>query len=232
MESWLKDFFAWLPAGWTYNLLLGLIAFGESLPAVGLLVPGSTLILFAGFLALHGKGVIATVIAVSTAGAILGDLTSYFLGARAGAPLLQSRALRRRLDLLRKAELFFTAHGGKSVFFARFVGPVRGLVPFVAGCAQMRPLAFGAYTLISGILWGLAYPGLGYLAGASWRRVELWSGRFSLVVALLLVATVLFVWWRRRLRRKAARKGSESLQRPEKSPNMPDLQSEQKDEKS
>ncbi len=220
METWLLQFFDWLPGDWRYAGLLGLIALLESLPAVGLLVPGSSLILFAGFLALHGKGAIPMVILASTIGAICGDLISYGLGARAGTPLLHSRTLRRRLDLVRKAELFFAAHGGKSVFFARFVGPVRGLVPFIAGCSRMRPGPFALYALVSGVLWGLAYPGLGYLAGASWQRVQLWSGRFSLVIAVLLIATALAVWWRRR-RKLRSSDGRKTLRQSGKSPKIP-----------
>jgi undecaprenyl-diphosphatase len=197
MEKWLLEILDWLPDDWRYASLLGLIALAESLPAVGLLVPGSTLIFFAGVLALHGKGSIATVIAASTVGAICGDLISYGIGARAGSTLLHSRVMRRRLDLVRKAELFFVAHGGKSVLFSRFAGPIRGLVPFIAGCARMRPGPFFIYALGSGLLWGLGYPGLGYLAGASWQRVQLWGGRFGMMIAVVLAATALLVWWRR-----------------------------------
>lgn len=221
MEDWLRNLFAWLPDGWRYSLLVGVVAYLESLPVMGLLIPGSTLVLFAGFLALHGKGAIATIMLVSTVGAILGDLSSYGMGARAGAPMLQSQLLRRRINLVRKAELFFAAHGGKSVVFARFVGPVRGIVPFIAGCTQMRPLLVAWYVLLSGILWGLAYPGLGYLAGASWQRVKLWSGRFSLLIAAALVATILGIWVRRMVARRRELRGTKALRGEENSPKMP-----------
>ncbi len=221
MEDWLRNLFAWLPDGWRYSLLVGTVAYLESLPVMGLLIPGSTLILFAGFLALHGKGAIVSIMLVSIVGAILGDLSSYGMGARAGAPLMQSRLLRQRRALVRKAELFFAAHGGKSVIFARFVGPVRGLVPFIAGCTQMRPLQVAWYILVSGILWGLAYPGLGYLAGASWQRVELWSGRFSLFIAAALVVTALGIWGRRVITSRRVRDGTKALRDGENSPKMP-----------
>jgi len=197
MEAWLQDFFAYLPDGGIYYLLIGLIAFGESLVAVGLLLPGSTLCVFAGFLALHGKGGILTLVAVAAVGAFLGDLLSYLLGARFGGAMLKSRLLSPRLQLVRRAELFFADHGGKSVFFGRFFGPVRGFIPFVAGGAGMRPAAFIAYAVVSALLWGLAYPGLGFLAGVSWQNVQKWTGRFSLLILAALLLTVLWVWRRR-----------------------------------
>jgi len=198
MEDWLQQFFAWLPGGSLYYLLICLIAFGESLVAIGLLLPGSTLCIFAGFLALHGKGDILMLIGWSALGAFAGDLLSYLLGARFAGAMMQSRLLRNRLDLVRKAEIFFAAHGGKSVFFGRFFGPVRGFIPFVAGGAGMQPGNFLGYASISAILWGLAYPGIGYLAGVSWQNVQKWSGRFSLLILLTLTLTVLCIYWRKK----------------------------------
>lgn len=198
METWLQHFFELLPSGASYYVLIGLIAFGESLVAVGLLLPGSTLCVFAGFLALHGKGDISTLIMVAAIGAFSGDFLSYLFGARFGGSLMKSRFLAKRIDLVRRAEIFFAEHGGKSVFFGRFFGPIRGFIPFVAGGASMRPGPFLGYATVSAILWGLAYPGIGYLAGVSWQNVQRWTGRFSIIIALLLAATIVFVWLRKR----------------------------------
>lgn len=198
MEETLRQLFAYLPEGVTYYLLIGLIAFGESLVGIGLLLPGSTLCVFAGFLALHGKGSIVTLIAAAAVGAFWGDFLSFVLGARFGPDLLAHRWLKKRLDLVRKAEIFFAEHGGKSVFFGRFFGPIRGFIPFVAGGAGMRPAAFLGYAILSAALWGLAYPGLGWFAGVSWQNVQRWTGRFSLLILAALVVTVLWVKWRGR----------------------------------
>lgn len=191
METWIQNIFNWLPTGAGYYSLIFLISFLESLALAGLLVPGSTLIVFSGFLAANGKGSFALLVFVSSLGAILGDLISYWLGARMGASLLRKPAFQRYHPLLKKSELFFAAHGGKSVFLGRFIGFLRPFIPFIAGHAQMRPLLFAAYAVISGILWGLAYPGLGYFFGASWKLVELWVGRFSYLLAAIIALLVL-----------------------------------------
>ena len=198
MEEWLHQMFTWLPAGKTYLAAIALIALMESLVAVGVIIPGSTLIVFTGFLALHGKEDIAAIITVSTVGAFLGDFASFWLGARFGPDIINSRMMRKQKTVVRKAEIFFTQHGGKSVFFGRFIGPIRGFVPFVAGCAQMKPRVFIAYGIVSAILWGLAYPGLGYLAGVSWQNVQRWSGRLSILIFVALAITVVFSILRKR----------------------------------
>lgn len=200
MEEWLQQLFNWLPGGVPYLGAIALIAFLESLVAVGVIVPGSTLIVFAGFLALHGKEEIASIIAVSIVGAFWGDFISYWLGARFGPDIINARVMRKQKGVVRNAELFFAEHGGKSVFFGRFIGPIRGFVPFVAGCAQMKPRAFVGYGIVSAILWGFAYPGLGYLAGVSWQNVQRWSGRFALLILVALVVTVLVSLLRKRFR--------------------------------
>jgi len=200
MEAWLQNILTWIPQGAPYYTAITLIALAESLVGAGVIIPGSTLIVFAGFLALHGHGDIGLLITLSTVGAFFGDMISYGLGARFGEALLTTCLFRREHKMLEKAEHFFAAHGGKSVFFGRFIGPIRGFVPFVAGSARMKPGLFTGYAVISAILWGLAYPGLGYLAGVSWQNVRNWSSRFGLLILLLLVLTILATLRRRRLR--------------------------------
>lgn len=196
MELWLQDIFNWIPGGAPLLTAVFLIAFLEALVAVGLVMPGSVLTVFCGWLAFQGKGEIIAIMLAAAAGALLGDLLSYWLGARVGTGLWQRRPLQKHQDLLHKAELFFFTHGGKSVFFGRFLGPIRGIVPFVAGASRMAPLSFCGYTLVSCLLWGLCYPGLGYLGGTSWQRAETLAGRLGLLV-LLALAVLLVVYWLR-----------------------------------
>ena len=198
MDAWLQEILGWLPSGGAYYLLVGLISFLESLAGVGILVPGSVLVVLAGFLAAHGKGDYHLLVIVSALGAVSGDLLSYWLGARLGEVLRQKKLFRRRRQLLQKAEIYFAGHGGKSVFIGRFVGFLRPFIPFVAGSTRMAPLPFILYALLSGVLWGFAYPGLGYFFGASWKLVQVWTGRFSLFIALIvaiLVVDALFWRW-------------------------------------
>jgi len=206
MEPWLQDIFDWLPAGGAYYAVVGAVAFVESLAILGIFCPGSVLIVLAGFLAAHGKGDFRLVFAVSALGAVAGDLLSYLLGARLGGVLVSLPVLQKRKELLRKSEFFFLRHGGKSVFFGRFVGFLRPFIPLIAGSSRMRPLPFASYALISGLLWGLAYPGLGYFFGASWKLVRLWTGRFSLLLTVLLLLVVLNgLFWKRLIPRLAPR---------------------------
>ncbi len=198
MEPWLQDIFSLLPGGILFISAVLVIAFLEALVGIGLIMPGSVLTVFSGWLAFQGKAPIAAIMAAAALGALLGDLISYWLGARFGVHLWRWGLLKKRQSLLHLTELFFLEHGGKSIFFGRFLGPIRGLVPFVAGASQMRPVVFGCYAIISAVLWGISYPGLGYLGGTSWQGAETLTGRLGLLMGLALIVILLVAWLRHR----------------------------------
>jgi len=200
MESWFQDLLLVIPDGPGFALALGALALVEGIVGAGLIVPGAILTVFGGFLVYHGKGDLPTVLVATSCGAILGDIISYILGARFGSRLWGRGLLKKHVDLLLKAQAYFFDHGGKSVFFGRFIGPLRGLVPFIAGAAHMRPLPFLGWAVISGLLWGIGYPSLGYLGGTSWDRARSLSGGAGLSIALGAVLVAFFTWRRRALK--------------------------------
>lgn len=199
MDTWLQQLVQLLPDGISYYLILFLVAFGESLPMIGLLIPGSTVIVLSGFLAFHGKGFYLPILFSTAAGALLGDLLSFWLGNRFGSRMLTLKSFRKHHQLVKRSEQFFCLNGGKSIFFARFLGPIRGITPFIAGLSKMPGRQLCGYALISAILWGISYPALGYLGGASWQRAQSLSTRFGLLVLFALFVTIIHYWLRRSL---------------------------------
>ncbi len=200
MENWIQQLIAVMPDGAPYLLLIALVAFLESIPLLGLAMPGSTLIILAGFLAAHGKSDPVSLIFFSTIGAFIGDFLSYWLGGRLGGRLLKTPWLRKRQHRLQEAEAFFVEHGGKSLFYARFLGPIRGTIPFLAGMAHMQSTFFCKATMLNAILWGIAYPGLGYLGGESWQRASDLSSRLGLIILLAFCASLFHYWLKRKTR--------------------------------
>ena len=169
MEEWIRQTLSHLGTGAGYYLLIFIITLAEGIPAIGLFVPGSVVCVAAGALAFHDHGDIFFLSCSAATGAIAGDFISYVSGARSGR-YLTIRLRRKKLTrFLQRAELFFGAHGGKSLFLARFMGPVRGFVPFVAGGVRMNPSQFSLCTVVGGISWGIAYPLMGYLGGKAFH---------------------------------------------------------------
>ena len=190
MEEWIQQIIYYLPEGSRYYLLIFLVAFAESLPVTGLIVPGSTMIVVAGFLVVADKGDFTLLALAATVGAVVGDLLGLWLGKRYGDVLLQMRIFRRRRRLIRYSQKFFVAHGGKSLFFARFLGPIRGIVPFIAGLSQIPARSACVYILVSAILWGISYPAIGYLGGSSLQQAQTMGARFGLAILVLLLAVI------------------------------------------
>lgn len=185
---------------WSY-LIVFLIAAAESAAFLGLLAPGESVTLFAGFLAERGILDLRILMPMVAVAATLGDTIGYEVGRRLGRPWLlkHGRRVGVKPQHLERAQAFFQKHGPKAVFFGRWVGFARALVPFIAGSSHMRYRTFLLYNAMAAVSWAIVTLLLGYFAGASWRVVEKWIGRGGLLIGLLGVIVVLaFLFLRKR----------------------------------
>ena len=96
-----------------------------------------------------------------------------------------------------RARRFLRRRGATAVFFGRFIGVLRALVPAIAGDSRMPYPRFLLWNVAGALVWAPATVLAGYLAGPSYRALERWLGRGSLVLAAV-VALGLFVWHVRR----------------------------------
>ncbi|MEO8187280.1 MAG: VTT domain-containing protein, partial [Burkholderiaceae bacterium] len=183
---------------WSY-LVIFLGATLESAAFLGVIVPGESLVLVAGFFAAQGLLDLDGLIVTVAAGATLGDSIGYELGRRVGRPglLRYGRWFGINQSRLDRADAFFVRHGGKSVFLGRFVGFARALVPFLAGSSQMLYRQFLPYNAFGAVLWSMVAVLLGYFLGASWHVAERWIGRASAIIAGVLLLILALAWtWR------------------------------------
>lgn len=161
--------------------LVFLIAFAESFAFVGNLIPGSILIYLAGFVASRGYLNIVTLIWFTAAGAALGDGLSYFLGTK-GKRFFREENKFLKLSHLEKGEQFFRKHGSKSVLWGRFIGPLRPIIPFVAGLSKMDKRAFLLWDASSVFIWTILHLFVGYFFGGAIDVVETWTTRAGLII--------------------------------------------------
>ncbi len=174
---------------WTYLFIL-LITILESTAFIGLIIPGTTVIVFSGFLASQGIIDLGDVIWFVALGGIIGDTISFYLGQR-GIHLFNKKNRFFTPELLKKAESYFEKHGNKSVALARFIGPIRPLVPFIAGLSKMNIGMFFLFNILGGLIAAAIYVLIGYFFGAVWEEVRFWVHRFE--GGLILVIGVLIV---------------------------------------
>jgi membrane protein DedA with SNARE-associated domain len=128
-------------------------AFGESFAFLGLLFPGTSLLIAAGALIKTGSLPIWPIMIGAVVGATLGDTVSFWIGKRFGGRLAGIWPFTRNPDLLAAGMQFFHRHGGKSVFIGRFFGPVRAVIPLAAGIMQMSPRLFWLANVTSALVW-------------------------------------------------------------------------------
>ncbi|MFC2991523.1 bifunctional DedA family/phosphatase PAP2 family protein [Halomonas tibetensis] len=186
-------------------LIIAAIALVESLALVGLLVPGVVLITAASSLAGHQELALPAIMLAAFLGAVVGDWASFWLGYTQHQRVTRLWPLSRHPEWLAQGARFFQRYGTLSVFFGRFVGPVRPMIPLIAGMLRMSPRAFTWANLASAALWAPAYVLPGYLLGRTWQQLlDIPEGSRSLLVALaiiLVVLAIVFSWLRQQVGR-------------------------------
>lgn len=179
--------------------LAGLITFiisaGESIAIIGTIVPGSVTMTAIG--ALMGAGIIPfwSTMLWAIAGAIIGDGVSYWAGHYFKDRMHYVWPFRKHPQILQGGERFFYRYGSLSVFIGRFVGPVRALVPLVAGMFGVTPLRFTIANVLSAILWAPAYmlPGI-FLGAVSMELPSELATRVILMLITVCLIVALCFW--------------------------------------
>lgn len=190
---------AWLVLG-----LVGLIVFAEDALFVGFVIPGETAAILGGVAAHRGHVPLPAVIAVVIIAAVVGDTVGYEVGRHVGPRLLIWHVLDKRRERLDDAQDFLARRGGAAVLLGRWVAFFRAVTPALAGAARMPYLTFLTFNATGGIVWGTAVVLAGYLAGASYARLEKAIGRDGAVIMLGLALVAFIVWRVRRHRQEAA----------------------------
>lgn len=162
----------------------------EAFAFIGTVIPGSTIVFVGGVLiglnAIHAWP--AALAALS--GAIVGDGFSYWLGHHYRERLLSMWPMKRYPALFEKGHAYFASKGGKSVFLGRFLGPLRAIVPVVAGMSGMPARPFYTMNVASAFAWAAAHMLPGVLFGATLQI----AGAISSRLLILLVVLAIVVW--------------------------------------
>jgi undecaprenyl-diphosphatase len=195
MSELLTQMVEWIGANpvWA-GMAVFFIAFSESVAVFGLLVPGVIAMFSFGALIATGNLDFWPVFWWAVAGAVAGDGLSFWLGSHYQDRLRELWPFSRHPGTLERGVDFFQRYGGKSVAIGRFFGPVRAIIPLVAGMLGMSPWRFLIANLLSALIWAPAYLLPGIVFGASLELASEVAFRLVLLLVLLLVlAWLLFV---------------------------------------
>ncbi|MGE0735866.1 MAG: DedA family protein [Alphaproteobacteria bacterium] len=209
MEDIVRPVLAYIQANafWAGPIVC-LIAFGESLAFISLLVPATALLVGIG--ALVGNGMLnAWEIGIwAFVGATVGDAISYWFGRIFKDRIAKIWPFSKHPDMLVRGHAFFHKHGGKSVFIGRFLGPLRATVPIIAGMMDMPQLRFQIFNALSAAAWVPALMLPGAVIGKVLEEYDLFGYVWILFGGFVLFGCVgaWFAWRKARRQEVAAEK--------------------------
>src|SRR5436309_6019859 len=168
-----------------------------AIESTGIPFPGETMLLIAAiFAGTTHRLSLPLVIVAAASGAILGDNLGFLLGREFGYRLLRryGRALHLDERKLKLGQYLFLKHGGKVVFFGRFVAVLRAWAAFLAGTNRMSWSGFLLFNALGGIAWATIIGLGGYFLGHTIHRLTGPVAIISIVLAtLLIIASFIFV---------------------------------------
>ena len=130
---------------------------------------------------------IKTVIACAALGAILGDNAGYWVGREYGFPIVLKYGRYLRLDepRLKLGQYLFQRHGGKIVFFGRFVALLRAFAAVLAGINHLSWPRFFTFNALGGIVWASIFGLGGYFLGRAFEHYARPVGIAALILAVI-----------------------------------------------
>ncbi len=188
IDGWLDSY------GYLVVFLLVLIE------SIGVPVPGETALIAAALYAgsTH-KLEIGWVIVAAIAGAIIGDNIGFSIGRYGGARMLLRYGHKVRLNegRLKIGIWLFRRHGGKVVFWGRFVSILRTYAAFLAGTNRMPWPRFLVFNAAGAVVWATVFGVAYYVFGGVLERLST-AIDITLGVAGAAVVVAFIVWTRRK----------------------------------
>ena len=200
MGQWLDSLTGWLSANpqWL-GLAIFLVACIECLAIAGIIVPGTVLLFAVAVLAGSGAFSLGETLLLGFLGGLLGDAVSYTLGKYFHQNIRRLPLLRHHPEWIGSAESYFQRYGIASLLVGRFIGPLRPMLPMVAGMFDMPLPRFIAVSLVAGAGWSVAYLLPGWATGAAmrlplpegfWLDAGIIAGALAVIIGLSLTTSI------------------------------------------
>jgi membrane protein DedA with SNARE-associated domain len=151
-----------------------LLAFGESLAFISLLLPAWAALLGIGAVIMAGGLDFWPIWVAASVGAALGDWLSYWIGRKLEHTVQHIWPLSRHPELIPRGEIFMKKWGTFGIFIGRFFGPLRASVPLVAGIFEMPFWRFQIANFSSAFVWAAMLLTLGDFASKLIKWI--WGG--------------------------------------------------------
>ncbi len=183
---------------WLFVFLVFLVCVGEAIFILGLLVPSLPILLLVGGLISTQKLDFWPIYFAATAGGVVGDAISYWIGHLFKGRIKTIWPFRNYVHLIEQGEVFFQRHGGKAIFIGRFITGLKAVVPGIAGMLGMRWSYFTLINVISAFIWAASHILPGMFLSEWLKSIGLSLELVILVGALILGGLFLLIhYWKR-----------------------------------
>lgn len=174
-------------------VVLGII-FAECGLLIGFFLPGDSLLFVTGLFIAQGFISINIWLAslLLVIAAILGNITGYWIGHKAGPALFRrpdSKLFKQ--EYVDKTHSFFERYGARAIVMARFIPIVRTFITATAGIGRMDFRKYLTYSAIGGVVWA----GLVTIAGYFLGNIEFVKKNVEVILILVVVVSVLPIVW-------------------------------------
>lgn len=169
--------------GFVVYFLVFLISGLESSP-IGSVFPGVIIMLFFGSVISQGYMYFIPCLIAAIVGAVIGDMISYHLG-RYGRRFFKEHHRYLSTKNLEIGHRIFDRYGVISIVIARFVGPIRPIIPIVAGATHMGAKRFMIWNTVGAVLWSVVYLSLGVFVGRKWHLFGEYFSEAGIVLSII-----------------------------------------------
>ena len=158
-----------------------------SLECLGVPIPGETALVAAAIFAGEGELNVFGVIGAATLAAILGGSIGYWIGRQFGFPLVLKYGPYIHLDepRLKLGQYLFKRHGGKIVFFGRFVALLRAFAALLAGINRLPWPRFSLFNALGALVWASVFGFGGFFLGKAFEHYARPVGIAALICAVI-----------------------------------------------
>lgn len=198
MESLFNIIIEYISLWGYWAILIGMALENACIP-----IPSELIFGFAGYLVYLGRLDLTLAVTAGVVGGLIGSIIAYLVGyyggnsfvTKYGKYILLSKS---HVDL---AQRWFDQYGLKATFFSRLLPVVRTFISLPAGFAKVDFTKFILYTLLGSIPWTVALIYAGKLLGENWQALNVIGHKASIVVAVGLVAAVVYYVRKKRIQR-------------------------------
>ena len=165
------------------------IIFAECGLLIGFFLPGDSLLFVTGLFIASGAISMNILLAclILFVAAVVGNITGYWIGLKAGPPLFSKPDSRLfKQEYVEHTHRFFNKYGARAIIMARFVPVARTFITATAGIGKMPFGRFVLFSALGGFVWAVGVTLAGYFLG----NIEFVKKNLEFILILVVFVSV------------------------------------------